>query len=752
MRYIYLILCSVLFTSVSAQSLQDVKICIDPGHGGYESDDRYISATGFWESSSNLDKAFYLRDMLTDLGATVVLTRIGNDGVTDDPSLSQRVAIANSYDVDFMHSIHSNGYNGERNSSLMLFQGFDNAATYPEAREMGAIMAPELYLAHRTTGYSNRGDFDFYGTGQVYLGIFRGLNMPGTLSEGSFHDYIPESWRLMNTDYRKHEAWAIMTSFRKYFKIGVAATGVIAGIVRDKSREVPYFYLNQADRWIPVNNIKITVKNQNLSYTGDALNNGFFIFDELSPGIYELIFDAPGYFRDSTTVNVVAGETVFADAYLTADGTILPVPEVPDHIRILVQDQNSVKILCDSVSFVENYIVYYGSDGVNFPDSVVSDNPYITIGGLPENQTVYLKLKARNLSGFSRFSKHVYAGAPASDTTDILVVDGFDRSTNVRYDYIRFYGSPVTAAGKGFSYALNETIIAGKVDLLQYQTVIWILGDESTADETFSISEQQLVANFLKNGGNLLVSGAEIGWDLSAKGNSTDKSFYQNYLKASYISDAPLNVSATYYSGEFIPGGLFDGLAEFDFDNGTHGTYDVDWPDAIKGLDGAQDILKFKNVAASSGVAGISFSGLFTGGIKAGKLIYLSIPFETIYPASARTEIMLHALMFFDDTQMHLDPDDNITDLIVLNFHLEQNYPNPFNPQTTIKFAIDNANYTTLKIYNTLGQLVRILIDKNLPAGNYEVNFNGSDLASGTYIYMLESGGRRIQKKMVFLR
>jgi N-acetylmuramoyl-L-alanine amidase len=734
-----------------AQPLQDTKICIDPGHGGLEDDDRFIPQTGFWESVSNLDKAFYVRDMLEALGATVVLTRDGNDGVVDDPSLSQRVAIANSNNVDFMHSIHSNGWNGERNYTLMLFQGFDNNPTYPEAMAMGAIMAPELYRAHRTTSWSNRGDFDFYGTGQPYLGIFRNLNMPGTLSEGSFHDYIPESWRLMNTDYRKHEAHAITRAFLQYFNAEAPNTGVLAGILRDTERTVPYFYITPADAHVPINNINVILKNQAKSYTGDNLNNGFFLFDSLVPGSYEVVFDTPGYFKDSTTVNVIAGKTVFADANLIPDGTLLPPPAIPPYIRVMQKDHQSLVVECDSVAFAEHYVVYFSSDGTSFTDSIRSVEPLIEISGLTENKPVFIKLKATNASGSSPFARHIYAGAPSDSNEKVLVVNGFDRSSNSRFDYIRFYAGPITDYEYGFSYTMNESVIENKVTLDAYDIVIWILGDESTADHTFTPTEQDLVREYLKLGGNIFVSGAEIGWDLVAKGTTSDRLFYRNYLKASYISDAPLNQDGVHYNCESITGSIFEGLAEFSFDNGTHGTFDVDWPDAIRGIDGAQEILKYKNVAISNGGAGVVYEGMFSGGSEPGKLVYMSVPFETVYPETPRNNIMEKVFLFFDGFLSDVQMADELNG-VTREFELAQNYPNPFNPETTIKFFLQQGGYTTLKIFNTLGQLVRVLVNDDISVGQHEVSFNASNLASGTYLYVLESGGQRIQRKMILLK
>lgn len=85
-------------------------------------------------------------------------------------------------------------------------------------------------------------------------------------------------------------------------------------------------------------------------------------------------------------------------------------------------------------------------------------------------------------------------------------------------------------------------------------------------------------------------------------------------------------------------------------------------------------------------------------------------------------------------------------------FKLEHNYPNPFNPSTKIKFNIPQAGYTTLRVYNILGNEVTALLDDDLAAGNYVVDFNPGNLSSGTYFYTLVSGEFRETKKMILLR
>ncbi|MCF6269477.1 MAG: T9SS type A sorting domain-containing protein [Melioribacteraceae bacterium] len=95
---------------------------------------------------------------------------------------------------------------------------------------------------------------------------------------------------------------------------------------------------------------------------------------------------------------------------------------------------------------------------------------------------------------------------------------------------------------------------------------------------------------------------------------------------------------------------------------------------------------------------------------------------------------------------------------IFYSFSLEQNYPNPFNPSTTIKYSIpsNQENYTqpgnvTLVVYDMLGREVATLVNKEQEAGNYEVNFDASQLSTGIYFYKLQSGNFIETKKMLLL-
>ncbi len=85
-------------------------------------------------------------------------------------------------------------------------------------------------------------------------------------------------------------------------------------------------------------------------------------------------------------------------------------------------------------------------------------------------------------------------------------------------------------------------------------------------------------------------------------------------------------------------------------------------------------------------------------------------------------------------------------------YKLNQNYPNPFNPTTVISFSLKASSKVTLTVYNSLGQQVASLVNEVMDAGYHEVNFNGSNLASGFYVYRLDAPGYSKTMKMMLLK
>lgn len=85
-------------------------------------------------------------------------------------------------------------------------------------------------------------------------------------------------------------------------------------------------------------------------------------------------------------------------------------------------------------------------------------------------------------------------------------------------------------------------------------------------------------------------------------------------------------------------------------------------------------------------------------------------------------------------------------------FDLSQNYPNPFNPSTNISFDLETQGFTTLKVFNIIGNEVATLVNGMQEAGSYTLAFDASALPSGVYFTMLTSGGRTKSMRMVLMK
>jgi hypothetical protein len=89
---------------------------------------------------------------------------------------------------------------------------------------------------------------------------------------------------------------------------------------------------------------------------------------------------------------------------------------------------------------------------------------------------------------------------------------------------------------------------------------------------------------------------------------------------------------------------------------------------------------------------------------------------------------------------------------VVNSFKLDQNYPNPFNPATKIGFAIPKSDYVDLRVYDILGREVTVLLSQQLNTGEYEIEFEAHNLASGMYYYRLQTGDNISVRKMTLVK
>ena len=81
-----------------------------------------------------------------------------------------------------------------------------------------------------------------------------------------------------------------------------------------------------------------------------------------------------------------------------------------------------------------------------------------------------------------------------------------------------------------------------------------------------------------------------------------------------------------------------------------------------------------------------------------------------------------------------------------------QNYPNPFNPITTINYSVPKTSNVSLVVYDVIGREIKTLVNGEKLPGNYNVQFNGSDLSSGVYFYVMRAENFIDTKKFILLK
>ncbi len=310
-----------------------------------------------------------------------------------------------------------------------------------------------------------------------------------------------------------------------------------------------------------------------------------------------------------------------------------------------VANGTSLSLAWSDEKFIRTgYRIYSSSDGVSFgaPVSVGPSVQSFTDTNLITGTKRYYKVSVVGTGGESKASR-IY-GAQAGGAARVLIVDGEDRwqtqttenPSCTNHGFCAIAGQNIS--GPVFETANHNAVIDGTILLTNYSAVIWLLGEESTVDETFSAAEQSLVTSYLNAGGNLFVSGSEIGWDLDRPSGPTaaDRDFYHNQLRAVFAND-----DANTYAFGSLAAGIFSGNSSSGFDNGTKGTYNVDFPDVLTPTNGS--VASINYTGGTGGAAAIQYDGSLGGG----KLVNFGFPFETITNSAVRDAYMSDVLRFF---------------------------------------------------------------------------------------------------------
>ncbi|MDT3700169.1 MAG: N-acetylmuramoyl-L-alanine amidase [Thermincola sp.] len=196
-----------LTLTLSEPSIKDKVIVVDAGHGGY--DPGAIGVTGLHEKDFNLYVALKLRDKLTAMGATVIMTR------SDDAfiSLSTRAAVANQVYADIFVSIHANSSNSssKKGTSTYFYTPTSNPGFYTKLEQRSKLAASVQDRLVAQLGTVNAGIL------QANFAVLRETQMPSILVESAFLSNSGDEALLKSNEFREKEAQAIADGLMDYF-------------------------------------------------------------------------------------------------------------------------------------------------------------------------------------------------------------------------------------------------------------------------------------------------------------------------------------------------------------------------------------------------------------------------------------------------------------------------------------------------------------------------------------------------------
>jgi|GEM_PF-793967 len=419
-------------------------------------------------------------------------------------------------------------------------------------------------------------------------------------------------------------------------------------------------------------------------------------------------------------------------------------PARPEGVRVNPQFGSNCRIEVLPVEDATGYRVYFSADGETFNDTVTINSHIGDISG-HGGYLEFIRVTAINQWGESEPTEWLVVSGGDVITANVLLVNAINRS--VANEHLIRHGKAMVDPyhSPSLSSCTNSMIEADKIDLLNYEIVDYAVGNEDRRNYTLNSAEIEKLTEYLQAGGNLFISGLEIGYDLHMKGDSTKKAFCEDFLKAECISDKPNDQSSTYYEATMY--GL-DTSITFQFDDGSHGAYNVGDPDGLVPVNGGYQPGWFTGYNRSVSGMATAFSGTFPGGTSPGRVYFMSVPFEAIVGDSIRNAVMNEVVDFLQNCDVGIDPVD-----IPQTTQLLAPYPNPFNPRTIISYQLTTNNEIEITIFDLNGRFVSTLFKGYASKGKHQLTWNASAFSSGVYICTMKIDGKVLDsKKMVLVK
>jgi len=321
-----------------------------------------------------------------------------------------------------------------------------------------------------------------------------------------------------------------------------------------------------------------------------------------------------------------------------------PSPPKLHYVKNIGANRVSLKWTDPPQSDLSKLYLYQSTDGINFTiidNNIAKGTGTKTVSGLNTGQVYYFYLTGIDTNNNESRKSEVYAVFVTNDTPQILIVH--DDARYVNSAYASYYANALAANNYSFDYCDSISVTSNYILLANYNVVIWYNARDSHSSGgsgTLSNDEQSKLIQFLNTPGKrLFISGQEIGYDLDYL--NYGRTFYNNYLKTSYVADdagSPLTLDG-------VSGTIFSGLTFYidPDDNGgdSGGAYDATYPDVVNATTGATVCIQY------SGVGG---AATYYSSLNDTKIVCFGFPFETITSATKRAEIMEKIMDFFGVT------------------------------------------------------------------------------------------------------
>ncbi len=301
----------------------------------------------------------------------------------------------------------------------------------------------------------------------------------------------------------------------------------------------------------------------------------------------------------------------------------------------------------------------------------------------------------------------------------LLVDDDYSLEMDERHDKEEFYLNFFNLKNiESYAYRNLDVVTLAELEKLEEVSfLIWFTGDNTNALNNYT----SLLKSYLQSGGKLLLTG-----------NS-----YISTLDDSLFLKEMFNLEfAGFNTGQVLQGEADDPIGQNEFIGIAHAS-----PEKMKILDYAEASKVFTYYRQPEQGA-IKYDGLY-------KAVVYSFGIDAILENYNPTGVLERTIDWLNQPTGLVGTQSFRPE----KFSLGQNYPNPFNPITEIEFTLRTAKAVTLVVYNTIGQKVAVLINKQkMNKGSNKVTFDATGFSSGVYYYSIEAGNFTSIKKMVLIK